>query len=191
MKKIFVYMIIVSVAAPFFSSCKKGENDPFISLRSRKSRVAGEWEVTSAKGSQIETGPFSSNYSWTFDGSVYTETSGSGSSSVSRTMEYTFDKNGEYTFEETINGSIYKSKGTWNFTQGVGETKRKSQLLLREESYTTPSSVSNSEGSTPYSIGYEIDELRKDKMVLKTKITYTFSDGSSGTLEEEYVLEAK
>lgn len=191
MKKIFAYLIIAATVVPAFTSCKKGENDPFLSLRSRKSRVAGEWKVTSAKGSQIETGSSPYNYSWTFDGASYVETDASGSTTMPRTMNYTFDKDGSYTYEDNINGSIYKSSGTWNFMEGVGEAKKKSQLVLREESYTSPNSSSNHEGSTAYDISYEIDELRNNKMVLKVKVTYSFNGGNSGTVEEEYVLETK
>ena len=39
-------LILALVAA--FTSCKKGENDPFLSLKSRKGRLAGDWIVKSA-----------------------------------------------------------------------------------------------------------------------------------------------
>ena len=43
------YKIALPVLAIIMSinSCKKGENDPLLSLKSRKSRVAGEWMVSS------------------------------------------------------------------------------------------------------------------------------------------------
>jgi hypothetical protein len=191
MKKIFAYIIIAAAVAPVFSSCKKGENDPFISFRSRKARVAGEWKVTSGKGSQVETGSNAYNYSWTFDGTTYSETGNFGTSSVPRTIEYTFDKDGKFTYDETMGGDTYKSTGTWNFMEGVGETKSKSQLVLREETYTSPSSSSNYEGSTAYDGGFEIVELRHKKMVLRVKYDYSFSSGGTGQVEEEFVLEAK
>lgn len=43
-------MSIIAAAAmliPTLNSCKKGSNDPFLSLRSRKARVAGEWTIAS------------------------------------------------------------------------------------------------------------------------------------------------
>lgn len=47
MKKITLSAIAVLTLAFSITSCKKGENDPALSLKSRKSRVAGEWNVTS------------------------------------------------------------------------------------------------------------------------------------------------
>ena len=50
------------IAATSFSGCKKGENDPFLSLKSRKSRAAGEWKLsaftttyTDASGTDTQT----------------------------------------------------------------------------------------------------------------------------------------
>lgn len=44
--RILIALAVAAIVAPSFQSCKKGENDPFLSLRSRKARVAGEWDVT-------------------------------------------------------------------------------------------------------------------------------------------------
>lgn len=38
---------LLFLAITFFSGCKKGEEDPFLSLRSRKARVVGEWTSSS------------------------------------------------------------------------------------------------------------------------------------------------
>ena len=41
MKKILTIMLIVTA----FVGCKKGEEDPIISLRSRDARITGTWEL--------------------------------------------------------------------------------------------------------------------------------------------------
>lgn len=47
MKKFLSVVLLISVVigSLTFESCKKGPNDPFISLRSRKARMVGEWTV--------------------------------------------------------------------------------------------------------------------------------------------------
>ncbi|MES2836976.1 MAG: hypothetical protein V4667_05600 [Bacteroidota bacterium] len=59
MKKITLSAIAVLTLAFSITSCKKGENDPALSLKSRKSRVAGEWNVTnySVNSSNSSTSP--------------------------------------------------------------------------------------------------------------------------------------
>lgn len=46
MKKILLILVILSNIILLSTSCKKGEDDPAISLRSRDSRFAGKWHVT-------------------------------------------------------------------------------------------------------------------------------------------------
>ena len=47
MKKIvLITLAILSTGVLFVSSCKKGPEDPFFSMRSRKARVVGNWEAT-------------------------------------------------------------------------------------------------------------------------------------------------
>lgn len=43
---IFAVAIIAALAMPTLNSCKKGEEDPFLSLKTRKARVAGEWTLS-------------------------------------------------------------------------------------------------------------------------------------------------
>jgi len=44
-KKQFILISLLSVFV--FSECKKGEEDPLISLRTRKARVVGKWKIKS------------------------------------------------------------------------------------------------------------------------------------------------
>ncbi len=45
MKK-HLFTLIISISIINLYSCRKGEHDPFLSLRSRKARLCGEWKVT-------------------------------------------------------------------------------------------------------------------------------------------------
>lgn len=43
MKKLLLFIVIVACCMP---ACKKGKEDPWLSLRSRNARVTGEWKMT-------------------------------------------------------------------------------------------------------------------------------------------------
>lgn len=191
MKKIYTLIMAAAIAASALPSCKKGENDPFLSLRTRKARVAGEWKVTSGKGSNTQTGawnPYTS--SWTYDGSTQSETEGGNTTSFPRTITYSFEKDGTYTHTDISDGATVTTTGTWNFLQGVGETKNKSRLALNELTTTSQNGPVTTEGEG-YDMMYTIDELRHKKMVLKLDFSYAYSDGSGGSFSEELVLEPK
>lgn len=45
MKNLFKTFIAVAIVSVTVQSCKKGEDDPALSLSSRKARFAGEWTI--------------------------------------------------------------------------------------------------------------------------------------------------
>lgn len=114
MKKVIFSIAAVALIATSFTSCKKGANDPFLSFKSRKGRLAGDWTVasmsyssswsnTTSSGGTSTTSSGTSDV--TFDGSTWTEkwtnTSGGtttdGTTTSTGTIEYTFEKDGTYT----------------------------------------------------------------------------------------------
>ena len=120
-----------------FISCKKGDNDPVFSLQTRKARIANEWIVSF---SEIKIG----DTLIVFDGVKETITFGAIElANIPSSKSYTFEKNGNYTFEVTKTypaGYIDSALGTqtintletgiWSFTGGNGDVKNKEQLLL-------------------------------------------------------------
>ncbi len=189
-------LLIVTVISVTFSGCKKGEDDPFLSLRSRKARVVGDWKVISYKYTDVSVSPTlgTTTYTTVMNGSTYTTTqtdvSGTTTSTGTWTSEYKFDKKGEFTWTDNRDADLYSVSGTWNFTSGVGELKNKSQLTLYGQSITGGGNSSTYTGNY-VDIAYDIQELRNKKMVWVMKISNTESSGSSYTSEEEIVLEPK
>lgn len=188
-RKIIVGTLLLSVA---ISACKKGENDPSLSLRTRKARVAGEWKVTSGKGSSQQNGPWgASTSSWTFDGTTYSTTIGTGAPyAESRMMEFTFEKDGKYQMVDTWDGTKVTYEGDWNFNKGVGEAEGKSELLLSLGKLIEDGITYDVIGHIHFE-SYVIDELRNDKMVLTKESKSTSSSGSVYTDNEEWVLEPR
>lgn len=110
MKKLTKSVLAILVVASSFTACKKGEGDPAISLRSRTSRVAGEWTV--------DAQDMKSNYSGTSTGSsgytgsstekitptTYSKTDVTGGTTSTTTgtvatHKWTFEKDGTFTHE--------------------------------------------------------------------------------------------
>jgi hypothetical protein len=123
MKKVLGIALIAAFAVPSFQACKKGEDDPGLSLRSRKARLAGEWTLASMERNSEEentyTDPNASNpgdvigrtntTSLTWDGSAY-------SSSTTETVEY--DNGDETKSEYTVSNGVATSKDTYSPTSG-------------------------------------------------------------------------
>lgn len=172
------------------SSCKKGENDPGFSLKSRKSRLAGEWTFESALWTHGDT-------TTTYDGEnmIISYNEINDSLIVLNTIKF----NKEGTYEEEIitdyptdwrsNGlpafTMTKTiKGIWNFSGGGADSKARSRLLLQvtEESTSVSNSGSNVKAIT-YSgqtdgFVYDIDRLAAKELVLKYELIITSVNGT-------------
>jgi hypothetical protein len=185
-------LVLLSVA---LESCKKGEGDPALSLRSRKARMAGEWKASAGKGSDTQG---SSTTTFTYDGTTITQTSNNITFSYGQTIDVTIEKDGTFksTTVSTINNSTTTSTetGTWNFTSGVGEAKNKSQLMMMTLSSTT--ATGNNTNTETYTgldaptVIYDIYQLKNKEIILTQKGSNTDSNGTS-TFDYEWTWTAK
>jgi hypothetical protein len=162
MKKLKTLLFVALTAAVIAPSCKKGADDPFLSLRSRKARVAGEWKVdakvdertTTLINPSINT---TATETITINGSSYTKVykDASGSDTQTGTVgenTYTFDKDGTWsavyelttvvvlgsvspTTETTVNK--IESSGIWNFLGKIGDAKNKENMSVSTTSKKT------------------------------------------------------
>lgn len=118
-KKVIFALMAAALVAPTLESCKKGENDPGLSLRSRKARVAGEWKVTSWEEKNNSIG----NYTNTQTTSPASSSDGTSTSGYSSNSTVTFDgtnfKHVE-TWSNTNNNITYTNDTTYT---GTGEIK--------------------------------------------------------------------
>lgn len=90
-------------------SCKKGKDDPGISLRSRKARMAGEWKIT-----------------------AYTE-NGQNAIGQGESYEMVFDKDGSGELIANDNGNIDITKVTWGFLGSSKDSKNKERFYWQED----------------------------------------------------------
>jgi hypothetical protein len=184
MKKSFLLGIGIVALVANLSSCKKGENDPFLSLKSRKSRVVGEWTLSKIVGTEtyVDLQDATNNYTTEIsyaDGKETTTEKSSGtpfSTVKNYTMDYSFKKDGTYTIIKTTTTntttSVNTLTGTWVFigknkTDGI---KKKEGILLNETSNTTASNgISITSSSTGLSNNSSImlfDQLKSKEIVI-------------------------
>jgi hypothetical protein len=172
MKNFKIALFVVLAAAFVLPSCKKGENDPFLSLHSRKARVVGEWKLTS--GLIILNG----------DTTTYPL------ANYSETMEF----KGDHTYKITVvlgsNTSV--ESGSWTFSSKVKDIdlKKKEAIILYTTSSTSGLSTSTYSGS--YALNspkvLQIDRLANKEMVVILDGTQSFGssiDTKTGTLTYE------
>lgn len=178
-----VALAALMIAGVSLESCKKGEGDPFLSLKSRKARVAGEWTVSSGEGKDVN-GSITST--WTYNGTVKTTTVSSVSAEDKYTETYEFEKDGKFTIKHVNNNNstviTETTTGTWNFTGGVGDVKNKSQIVLNVLTYSDGSTTTTYTGSDAPSMVMDIYELKSKEMIFKG--TGTTSQGSSSSSSE-------
>ena len=165
-------------------SCKKGENDPFLSLSSRKARLTGEWKLSSENSTRTNTNSTGTSTTVrTFDGttSSYSYTSASGITSTSTMNEdITFEKDGTFTFvrTETQDGETYTMTGTGNWAfigkSKTAELKNKEAISLSFTKFTDSDGYFEEYAGTHLNYSSLIIEQLKSK-----EIVFSFDDAGT------------
>lgn len=206
MKKYFLFaaMAITAITTSVsFNSCRKGEEDPAISLRSRKARLAGEWNLNAGKDDQTQNSSVSTT---TYDGTNKIVTSNGQSDTTGYTNKMVINGDGTYTstsvtttkyvfwsFTQTTVETT-EENGTWDFNSGLGDEKAKTKVLMHPVKNVT-TTVTTTNGSTTTNIStdeyisnsfdYSMYLTRLSNKELKFTIEYnettTGSSSSSST----------
>lgn len=194
LNKLFLALLLAAFVMPAFQSCKKGPNDPAISLVSRTSRLAGTWSLT--KGTETSVSGTTTTTT-TYNGGSFTVVSGSSSYTGSYTCEWVIDKKGTYvmTRTRTVTGAsdTYKDEGKWYWADKnkTDNIKSKQMLCLRSERRT----YTDASGTDIYSevfgdlTTFMLDKLSSKEIVMKRAYSYTSTSTSSET--DEMTLTAK
>lgn len=198
MKNTITKLMMALVLMGTLSECKKGPDDPLISLRSRKARVTGDWQVTEGTSTNIySSGNYSSSSSSSYSKISYSRVSTSTYNGTTTTntkngtfqFSISFEKDGTFSLTRAMDTDISTIKGTWNFTGKVGELKNKEQIVLNVTSETVQgSNTVTYKGNQTYAT-YTIIELRNKKMKLVAETSAVYPGGDSETGREEYTFE--
>lgn len=183
----FMGFILLSLAG-----CKKGENDPFLSLRSRKARLAGEWSLSYQEyARQSVVGNTTSSEVRHFDSGTETSSStvivsgstvSSNVSTIHYTLTLTIEKDGTFSQVRSENNETTTSEGTWIFLKKSkeDELKNKEAILLTTKKITTPGGTTTVEGVSGEV--YLIDQLKNKEM--KWKLSRKTTEGNDSELLE-------
>lgn len=203
MKKLLVLSIAALALVANLSSCKKGENDPFLSLKSRKARLTGEWTVTKIEGTSSDKNssfPIADVTSTTtYDGTTETTTTttvmGTDTDTETYTLSFVFDKDGTYTQTKVEGTTTEVETGNWIFL-GKNKTAEIANKEAIQLNPTSTSSTTNGVTVTSTSTGFTnsktlmIDQLKSKEIVLIDSSSNT-SGSQVSTDEMKITLTAK
>lgn len=197
-------MLIISVIVTSFltESCKKGEEDPNLSIYSRKQRLCKSFDVTSYKRTEEYNDTI---IAYTFTEGMYAKTTTNNYYYNSPgSMSIQFSKDGSYTWEQTNSTDTsehsYIEKGLWYFTEANKETdiKKKEQIILQKteisESFSNYSDMTilSYNGSGDLSVNtYRIKKLSSEEVIIIGELenTYVFlTDRMVEKIETEIIL---
>jgi hypothetical protein len=117
-KQFFKLAGIALIAVAVLGSCKKGENDPLLSLKSRNARITGTWDLVSsdATGTSSNTtgGTTTTDVeTTTYNGTTLTNNDNGNISTVSYSQSIDIRKDGTYTMTTVQDGSTSTTVGNW------------------------------------------------------------------------------
>ena len=182
MKNNKIALFIVFIAAMSFGSCKKGENDPFISLRSRDARVTGKWELTKWEYKLSE--PF-----WYDESEMHYEKKSFNGSSLTISynyMDYFNNLAKDSTYTVSYSRDLEIDKGG-RYKQVVKQDTTSSAL---EYYWYWYDGNKNKVGIFVGEDLYYIDQLKNNEMVLAREWSSIDEDGTT-TETEELTFEKK
>ncbi|MDX1446050.1 hypothetical protein [Lishizhenia sp.] len=149
-------LVLTALIGASVVACKKGEDDPFLSLRARDSRISGDWVLDSYSTKDVSILTFdlqadTVHYeAYDFDGEneiyYFIDTASSDYQSIEVDYAMTIEKDGSYTTTTDYTYGQEISSGNWWWTN---DGKNKTGITFDDNEHA-----------------YEVKELRNDKMVI-------------------------
>ena len=156
-----------------FTNCKKGDDDPAFSLRTRKARVTGDWHIESGSvgitSKSKNAAPYSQRFVLNGSELTMTETYQGGIPTIYKGMyslNVKFENNGRFDMVEALGVNTLRAKGTWRFTSKGGDEKNKESMVMEINEITSGTTYYNLFNRLGTVVVYQIKELRDKRMVL-------------------------
>lgn len=139
MKKQFFVIALIALIMGSLTSCKRGTNDPFLSLKSRKARLTGVWDLSGANYS-VTGKNTTETYSFDDATSIMAYTFSSSIINSNKNYKYsrvlTIKKDGTFTDVETKTDNGVKTTtktGYWYFAPAVKDLdiKNKERVVFQ------------------------------------------------------------
>lgn len=189
-------ILFATVCFIFLSNCKKGEDDPVLSLRTRKARVVGDWHLEGGSVSltynQSGKAPFSQQIVFSKSQYNITETYQGGIPTIyvgDYALSMSFKKDGKFELTEVFSKKTIRASGTWNFTAGVGEVKKKEGIVITLDGVSAGGTNNLLFCKFSTELNYTIKELKNKRIVLiSSNPLYLDSDGSRTIYSSNYSM---
>jgi hypothetical protein len=189
-------LLLLAFATVFLSNCKKGQDDPTISLRTRKARLVGEWNFQSGNASftynEAKKAPYNEYFALTSTDLLLTTTYSGGQPVVytgSYKLHITFTKDGNCQLDEVFASNVARLTGTWNFVSGIGKSKNKESIVIDLDQAANGSPYTGLFCKSRMQIIYDLQELRNRRLVLKAEDKlYANSDGNYTSHSSQYIF---
>lgn len=179
---VMLMLLFAFGAETMLTSCRKGENDPAISLLPRRTRLLGDWKLTGGEykrtsNDTLVTTTYSESAATTFHPV-------SGTSQVAHTSEIRFENDGKFSEKTTITRpglapEVYSSIGRWNFMNRnkSQDLKTKEALMISTETYIeagpgTCNCTITASGPEAASI-WVLDQLKNKEIKIKNESRIT------------------
>lgn len=177
-------LIVIPFLILCISGCRKTEDDPLLSLRSRKARLTGTWDATNYYELQqsFRNGLQSSSSIVNGDGSKYYSTINNNKDSGILYLQYTFKRDGSFEYFYNKDQAVTTIKGNWDFNEGVGKEKSKTRILLTYKESSFNGTKYTYDQNNMIVDQLELLELRNNKMILSKELTST-STLNNGKIE--------
>lgn len=170
MKKTFIYFFAVLICMQI-TSCKKGEDDPQVSLKSRKARLERAWKLT--EGTMTLGIRFSDKttvegirYIFTKDKFTRDDVGRGAHFEGPFNLDLNIEKNREFGFDQTIDGKRIKAMGSWNFMKKSKDHKNKEAIFVSLNTISGFSAYFFTFNKSLGAFQYRIKELKNKKLVL-------------------------
>lgn len=173
----FAFAVIAIVGVSTVTSCKKGENDPSLSLRSRKARITGEWKLAEGTYTNLNSsGGISTSSTTTYTGS----TCSSNGNTYAYSETLTIDKDGTYEIAVVEDTDVYTISGVWFFAGKVKDLdlKKKEAVVFNTQQYIEPGFSETYSGLYGGEV-LIIDQLKNKEIIFKGEHSYIGSSGFS------------
>ena len=195
MKKSIVVLSSMLLFGVAFEGCqKKGEGDPSISMHGRKARITGDWTLSAGTQTDISGGTSTTT---TISGTTATMTSGSTTTVYTLAQTLSIVKDGTFTQKTTMTATGFNDvttiTGTWNWTGGVGDLKKRSQIVMttltsndvQTIGTATTTTIKTYSGSDAPSSINDIFELKNKEIIVKwdgTTVSGSSTSSSKGEM---------
>ncbi len=185
MKKLFKLIVLIAITSIVFNSCRKGEDDPFLSLQSRTKRLSGSWKLSGVDFILKENS--SSNHSTShmiYNNGVIIITDSDDNSADIDSIKYTqylnIDKNGTFNQRYYSDTDTSDIEGNWTWLGKNKELGLKNKeafiLTVTKKINGTDTEVYTGKYIIPENI-YVLKKLSSEEIVITIDYSKTNKNG--------------